>query len=128
MNEAARAFARAASRGVPLYKRFDAFAQALDDMGRPDPGKVDWLFAAPGTLRWRSLEDGPGAGGVLGAGNAVCTLYIDHDLPLPVALQGPDGAWLLVVSGLERDSLGAGLRLHVQTWTGDAPSIRGGAP
>jgi len=127
-NHVNEAFRRAAARGGPLFKTYHAFGQALDDKGRPDPGKLDWLYAAPGALRWRDVDDGQGAGGVPGAGAGVVTLYTEHDMPLPVALQGPDGAWLLVASGLERDSLGAGLRLAVERWTGAAPTIRRGAP
>jgi len=100
----------------------------LDDHGRPDPGVLDFIFAAPGVVKWRDIDDDKGEGGIHGAGNAVCTLYTDHAGPVPTALQGPDGDWFLVVSGLERDSLGAGLRLHVQRWTGALPTIRGGTP
>lgn len=122
------AFRRAAARGGPLYRSFYAFRQVLDEYGRIDPGRFDWMFAAPGAVRWRDDEDKGEQGERALSFNGVVTLFCDYEGQPPDLLQDAQGQWLLVISGLERDSLGAGLRLHVQRWTGDAPSIRAGAP
>lgn len=116
MNEATRAFARAASRGGPLFKVFHAYRCAKDDKGR-NSGSYDFAFAAPGALKWLDSDDN----------RAQATLYSDWTGPIPDALQAPDGEWFTVHETKASDTLGAGLRLTVYRMP-DAPPIRAPAP
>lgn len=126
MNSVADAFRRAA-RHSPLFKTYGLFRQATGDHGRPDPGVYDWLTDARGALHWKDA-DKFGAGELTGAGDGVLTIYTDLQC-VPDVVQDSDGAWYVVASGLERDGLGAGLRLAVRRWTQpDLPRLRAGSP
>ena len=126
MNSVADAFRRAALHS-PLFKTYALYRQATGAHGRPEPGLYDWLADARGALHWRDV-DKFGDGKLTGAGDGVLTVYTDMPT-VPDAVQDCDGAWYVVASGLERDGLGAGLRLAVRRWTEpELPTIRAGAP
>jgi hypothetical protein len=128
MNEAAAAFARAASRSNPLFQTFHAYRTTLDDKGRAAM-PLDWAFTAPGAVQWRSTNPLPaGIVGTFTTGEGMATLYTDWAGPLPDYLQDREGNWYEVKEGLERDGLGASLRLKVKRWNGEAPTIRSPAP
>lgn len=132
MTNPADAFARAFSRG-PLSRQFQCFAQVLEpagrSAGRPKVGHFRWMFTAPGALRWRDVEASEKGEQITSmAGTGVATLFTPYDGPLPVLLHSDKDGWLFVANGLERDGLGAGLRLAVQRWSGDLPVIDGGLP
>lgn len=127
-NQVAAAFARAATRGGPMFQDFHAFRVTLDDKGRPG-GPLDWAFTAPGAVQWRSTNPLPaGIVGTFTTGEGMATLYSDWSGPLPDYLQDRDGTWFEVKEGLERDGLGASLRLKVKRWNGEPPAIRSPAP
>ena len=126
MNSPADAFRRAA-RHSPLFKTFALFRQATGAHGRPEPGLYDWLSDARGALHWRDA-DKFGKGELTGAGDGVLTMYTDLQ-GIPDAAQDSEGNWYVVASGLERDGLGASLRLAVRRWTEpELPTVRAGAP
>lgn len=117
---------RRAARFNPACRTFGLYANTLDTKDRPTAAVLDWLADARGVLRWRDV-DRDGDRGVQGPGDGVLTLYTDFPT-VPNAVQDVDGSWLEVVSGLERDALGAGLRLAVRRRNGCAPSIRVSPP
>lgn len=129
MNSAADAFARAAKH-APLFKPFRLYGRAeIERLHQQAEIVFDWQADARGALRWKAFEKflHP-ADPTFAMGDGVLTLYAD--LPtIPDAVLCEDGAWLLVDAGLERDGLGAGLRLAVRRWTEpNLPTIRAGAP
>lgn len=125
-NHVNEAFRRAA-KVSPLFRTYGLFRQATGDHGRPEPGLYDWLADARGALHWKDV-DKLGKGELTGAGDGLLTVYADIPC-VPDVVQDSDGAWYVVASGLERDGLGAGLRLAVRRWTQpDLPTIRAGAP
>jgi|GEM_PF-3205976 hypothetical protein len=121
MTSPAAAFRRAA-RFNPACRTFGLYANTLDAKDRPTSAVLDWVADARGVLRWRDV-DKDGSRGVQGPGDGVLTLYTDFQT-VPDAVQDMDGSWLEVVSGMERDALGAGLRLAVRRRSGCAPAVR----
>lgn len=122
-NHVQEAFARAAGRGGPLFRKFVAYRYtgATDDRGRPLLDHVDWQFSAPGSLRWRDVDQPDRADPNLGHG--LLTLFLAWPGPTPDYILTTDAEWLLCMSALDADALNASLKLQVKRWAGEPPTI-----